>query len=247
MDVRVGTTKKAESWKIDAFELQCWRRLLRAPWTARRSNQSNLKEIIPEHSLEGLMLRLKLQYFGHLMQSQLSGKDPDAGKDWGLEEKGMTEDEMFGWHHWLNGHEFEQTPGDGKGQESLACCSPRAHKQLDTTEWLNNNKKWNQMTLWCKPSFTFCRVCEAHPAVTYQLSSLYCWGQMPTIGTWHIVYPFYWWTLDTQRIGINKLNNPGNSIILLGRKEKCSPTPDFWETSKGSGSWWLALTDSHTY
>ena len=99
-----------EDWcqGIDAFELWCWRRLLRVPWTARRSNQSILKEISPGCSLEGLMLKLKLQYFGYLMRRNwLIGKDPDAGKDWRQEEKGMTEDEMVGWHHWLNGHEFE--------------------------------------------------------------------------------------------------------------------------------------------
>ena len=90
------TIKKVECQRIDAFELWCWRRLLRVPWTARRSN---LKEINPEYSLEGLMLKLKLQYFGHLMQSQLIGKDPDAGKDRRWEEKGMTEDEVVGWHH----------------------------------------------------------------------------------------------------------------------------------------------------
>ena len=94
------TVKKAEHRRIDAFELWCWRRLLRVPWTARRSNQSILEEISPGCSSEGLMLKLKLQYFGHLC------KDPDAGKDWGQEEKGMTEDEMFGWHHRLNGHKF---------------------------------------------------------------------------------------------------------------------------------------------
>ena len=76
--------KKAECWRIDTFELWCWRRLLRVPWTARRSNQSILKEISPEYSLEGLMLKLKLQYFGHLMQRTDSfGKDPDAVKDRG--------------------------------------------------------------------------------------------------------------------------------------------------------------------
>ena len=100
------TIKKAESWRIDAFELWGWRRLLRVPWTARRSNQSILKEISPEYSLEGLMLKLKLQYFGHV-KNWLIGKDPDAGKDWRQEEKGTTEDEMVGWHHRLNGHEFE--------------------------------------------------------------------------------------------------------------------------------------------
>ena len=105
-----------ESWvpKNDAFELWYWRRLLRVPWTARRSNQSILKEISPEYSFEGLMLKLKLQYFGHLMwrsdsfeKTLMLGKDPDVGKDWRLEEKGTTEDEVAGWHHRLNGHEVE--------------------------------------------------------------------------------------------------------------------------------------------
>ena len=90
------TMKKAERQRIDAFELWCWRRLLRVPWTARRSNQSILKETSPGSSLEGVMVKLKLQYFGHLMQR---GKDPDAGRNWGQEEKGTTEGEMAGWHH----------------------------------------------------------------------------------------------------------------------------------------------------
>ena len=96
------TVKKAECWKIDAFELWCWRRLLRVPWTARRSNQFILKEICPGCSLEGLMLKLKL-----FMRSWLIWKDPDAGMDWGQEEKGTTKDEMAGWHHRLDRHEFE--------------------------------------------------------------------------------------------------------------------------------------------
>ena len=100
------TVKKAERQKIDAFELWCCRRLLRVPWTSRRSNQSLLKEVSPGCSLEGLMLKLKLQYFDHA-KSWLIGKDPDAGRDWGQEEKGTTEDEMAGWHHQLDGHEFE--------------------------------------------------------------------------------------------------------------------------------------------
>ena len=83
------------------------------------------------------MLKLKLQYFGHLMQSWLTGKDPDAGKDWRREEKGRTEDEMAGRHHQLYGHQFKRTPGVGDGQGSLACCSPWGHKELDMTEWLN--------------------------------------------------------------------------------------------------------------
>ena len=104
------TVKKAECRKIDAFKLWCWRRLLRVPWTARRSNQSILKGISSEYSLEGLMLKLKCQYSGRLMlrvKSRLIGKDPDAGEDWGQEEKETTEDEMAGWHHQLDGHEFE--------------------------------------------------------------------------------------------------------------------------------------------
>ena len=101
------TVKKAECRRINAFELWCWRRLLRVPWTARRSNQSILKEISPGCSLEGLVLKLKLQYFGHLMRRVDSLEQTlMLGRDWGQEEKGMTEDEMVGWHHRLNGHEF---------------------------------------------------------------------------------------------------------------------------------------------
>ena len=73
-------------------------------------------------------------------ESQLTGKDPDAGKDWGQEEKGATEDEKVGWHHRLNGHEFEQTPRDSEGQGSLECCSPWDHKKSDMAERLNNNR-----------------------------------------------------------------------------------------------------------
>ena len=87
------TIKKTECWRIDAFKLWCWRRLLRVPWTARRSNQSILKEISPEYSLEGLMLKLKLQYFGHLMWTDSLEKTLNAGKDWKWEEKGNTEDD----------------------------------------------------------------------------------------------------------------------------------------------------------
>ena len=100
------TIKKAEHRRIDAFVLSCWRGLLRIPWSARRSDQSILKEISPDYSLNGLMLKLKLQFFGHLMH-WLIRKDLDARKDWRLEEEEMTEDEMVGWHQRLDGHEFE--------------------------------------------------------------------------------------------------------------------------------------------
>ena len=92
----------------------------------------------PEYSLEKLMLKLKLQYFGHLMERADSLEKTYAGKDWRQEEKGMTEDEMVGWHHWLNGHEFEQPLGDGEEQGSLACFSPWGQKKSETTEQLNN-------------------------------------------------------------------------------------------------------------
>ena len=97
------TVKKAGRQRIDAFELWCWRRLLRVLWTATKSNQSILKEIGPGCSFEGLMLKLKLQYIGHLMRRVDSLEKTDARRDWGQEEKGMTEDEMTEWHHWLDG------------------------------------------------------------------------------------------------------------------------------------------------
>ena len=143
----IWTIKKAECRRIDAFELWCWRRLLRVPWTARRSNQSILKEISPWCSLEGLML--KLQYFENSnttetpilwppdAKSWLIGKDPDAGKDWGQEEKGIIENEMVGWHHWLNRHGFGWTLGVGDGQGGLVCCSSWDCKESDTTKQLN--------------------------------------------------------------------------------------------------------------
>ena len=101
------TIQKAEHWRINAFQLWCWRRLLRVPWTERKSNQSILKKISPEYTLEGLMLKLKLQYFGHLMQRTDSLEETLMLKEWRPEEKGTSEDEMFGWHHQLSGHEFE--------------------------------------------------------------------------------------------------------------------------------------------
>ena len=126
------TITKAACRNINAFQLGCWRRLLRVLWTAKRSNQLILKAINTEYSLQRLML--KLQYLGLLMQRADSlEKDSDAGKDWGQEEKGAREDETVGWHHWHNGHEFQQTLEDGGKQRSLVCCSPWGHKELDRT------------------------------------------------------------------------------------------------------------------
>ena len=131
------TVKKAEHRRIDAFELWCWGRLLRVLWTASRSNQSILKEISPEYSLEGLMLELKLQSFGQLMRTDSLEKTLILGKIEGRKRRRWQMDEIVGWHQQLDGHEFEQALGVGDGQGSLACCSPQSHKDSDTPEQLN--------------------------------------------------------------------------------------------------------------
>ena len=133
------TMKKAECRRTDTSELWCWRRLLRVLWTARRSNQSILKEISPGCLLEGLMLKLKLQYFGYLMQWTNSfEKTLMLGKIEGRRRRGRQRMRwLVGWHHRLNGHEFGSPPGVGDGQGGLACCDSWCLKESDTTEWLN--------------------------------------------------------------------------------------------------------------
>ena len=131
------TVKKAERRRIDAFELWCWR-LLRVPWTVRRSNQSILQEISPECSLEGLMLKLKLQYFGHLMQRTDSLKKTlTLGKIEGTRRRGRQRMRLAGWQHWLDERKFEWTLGVGDRQGGLAYCNSWGHKELDKTEWMN--------------------------------------------------------------------------------------------------------------
>ena len=132
------TVKKAECQRIDAFELWCWRRFFRVPWTARRANQSILKKIIPEYSLEGLMLNLKLQYFGHLMQRTDSfEKTLMLGKIEGRRRRGQHR------IRWLDGITDSIDTSLSKlqefvdGQGGLVCCSSWGHKELDTTERLN--------------------------------------------------------------------------------------------------------------
>ena len=126
------TIKMVECWRINAFELWCWRRLLRVLCTARRSNQSILNKINPEYSLEGLMLKLKLQYFGHLMQ-RADLLEKALMNDWKQEGKG-TMDGMVGWYHWLNGHEFEQTQGDGEVVKDRKAWHAAVHGVTDSTE-----------------------------------------------------------------------------------------------------------------
>ena len=125
--------KKAELQRISAFKLLCWRRLLRVSWTRRRSNWSVLKEINPEYSLEGLMLNLKLQCFGHLAWRTNSLEKPLVLGRTELQEKGTIEGKVVEWHHQINAHEFEQTQGDSEGQWIMACCSPWGCKESDTT------------------------------------------------------------------------------------------------------------------
>ena len=136
------TRKKTACWRIDAFELWFWKRLLRIPGTERRSNQSILKEIQPWIFIRMTNAEAPV-FWPPDVKSWLIGKVPEAGKDWGQEEKGATEKEMVGWHHQCNGHELGQSLGDSEGQGGLACCSPWGHKESDMTGWLNNN-----MTVW---------------------------------------------------------------------------------------------------
>ena len=132
------TIKKAERQRIDACELCCWRRLLRVPWIARRSNQSILKEISPVlHWKDRCWSSNSTILWPCDWKYSLTGKDPDAGKDW-RQEKGMKEDEMVGWHHWLNGHESEEAPGVGDGQGKPGVLQAMGSKRVaHTTEQLN--------------------------------------------------------------------------------------------------------------
>ena len=137
------TINKIEHQRIDAFELWCWRRLLRVPWTAGRSNQSILKEISPESVIGRTDAEAEAPIpWPPDEKTWLFRKGHEAWKDWRQEEKEMTDDEMAGWPHWLNGHEFTQAVGDGEGPRCLVCYSPWGCKELDTTEWLNNSNKF---------------------------------------------------------------------------------------------------------
>ena len=140
------TLKKTECWRIDAFELWCGRRLLRVLDSWESCRPLDCKEIQPVHpkgdqpwvlfGRSDVEAETPILWPPHV-KSWLTGKDPDAGRDWGQEEKGMTKDEMAGWHHWLDGHEFGWTPGIGDGQGGLVCCNSWGHEESDVTERLN--------------------------------------------------------------------------------------------------------------
>jgi len=123
------TVKKAEHWRTDAFELSYWRRL-ESPLECKEIQLVNPKGYQSWIFIGRTEAKASILWPPD-MKNWLIGKDPDTGKDWRQEEKGMTEDKMVGWHHWLKGHEFEQALGVGNGQWRLACCSPWGHKELD--------------------------------------------------------------------------------------------------------------------
>ena len=128
-----STIKKAECWRTDTFELWCWRRFFRVPWTAKILNQSILKGNQPWLFIGRTDAEAEAPMFWPRdAKNWLTGKDPDARKGWGQEEKGTTDDEMVGWHHWLNAHKFGQTLGDSEEQGSLSCCSSWGCKESDT-------------------------------------------------------------------------------------------------------------------
>ena len=139
------TVKKAERWTIDVFEVWCWRRLLRVPWTARRSSQSILKSWVFIGRTDA---EAETPVWPPDAKSWLIYKDPDTGKDWRLKEKGMTEDEMVGWHHRLKGHEFGWTLEVADGQGGLACCGSWDGKESDMTERLHWTKLNTFVNIW---------------------------------------------------------------------------------------------------
>jgi len=163
MDLRGWTIRKTERWKIDAFKLWCWRIHMRVPWTSRRPNQSILNEINKPWIFVGRndgKAEAPVVWLPDV-KSWLIGKDADAGKDWGKEEKGLTENEMIGWPHLLNGYEFEQTLRDSEGQESLLFMGWQRVGHNWVTEQLRNNYQkclfyvWLEHTLLVKINFLY--------------------------------------------------------------------------------------------
>ena len=172
------------------------------------------------------MLKLKLQYFAHLMQTADSlEKPPDAGKDWGQEEKRVSEDEMVGWHHRCNGHELGQTLGDGEGQRGLACCSTWGHKELDTAGWLNNNN------LHCITIPTFLLSMDITPFSFFQLS-------LQKLATWQ-------WTFSYLSMGVDVQEFLEGRVFLWWGYWYPGWVPSSWPLTDSAGCW-VPLVLSHT-
>ena len=216
------TVKKAERRRIDALELWCWRRLLRVPWTARRSNQSILKEISPRCSLEGMMLKLKLQYFGHLMRRVDSLEKLWCWEGLGAGGEGDTEDEMAGWHHWLDGYEFGWTQGVGDGQGSLACCNTWGHKELDMTVQLN----WTELRQRIKQRHYFAN--KGPSSQNYGFFSTHVWmWELDDKESWALKNWCFWTAVLEKTLEspldckeIQPVHPKGNqSWIFIGRSE----------------------------
>ena len=243
------TLKKAEHRRINAFELWCWRRRLRVPLTARRSNQSILKEINPKYSLEGLMLKLKFKYFGHLM-SWLIRKDSDAGKDWWQEEKGMAEDEMVRWHHWLNGHECEKTSGDDevwhaaihgvtKSQTWLSNWTTTiSHTDLKDYDSVNWFFWWS--VEWKKSSWQPRGLCPFDSCFTHRMEK----AMAPHSSTlaWKIPWmeePGRLQSMGSLRVGHNWVTSLSLSCIGEGNGNplQCSCL----ENPRDGGAWWVSV------
>ena len=207
------TVKKAELRRIDAFELWCWRRLLRVPWTARRSNQSIMKEISPGISLEGMMLKLKLQYFGHLMQKGDSLKKT-------LMLGGIRDRRRRGRQRmrWLDGItdsmdvEFEWTPGVHDGQEGLACCNSWGRKELDTTDRLN----------WTDTVKGFGIINKAEVDVFLKQNMMFFWSKSKQNRYICLISKLmFLYHNAAKMIQSLTLHIPGISVSNLGMKRRC--------------------------
>ena len=198
-----------ESWapRIDAFELWCWRRLLRVPWTARRSNHSILKETSPGCSLEELMLRLKLQYFGHLTWRVDSlEKTLMLGGIGGRRRRGR---QRMRWHHWLDAHEFGWTPGVGDGQGGLVCCDSWGGGESDMTERLNWTEAHTQQLV--KPEHPKVHALQQEKLLQWEACALH---------------------LQSSSHSLQLEKSPCSSEDVAEPKKKESTMPNLWDDAK---------------
>ena len=203
--------RKAEYQRIDPFKLWCWRRLLRVPWSARRSNQSILKGNQPwifigrtDAEAEAPIL------WPPGAKNWLIGKDPEAGKDWEQEEKGVIEDEMVGWYHWLNWHEFEKTPGDSERQGSLVCCSP----------WYAKN--WTRLGDWTRRRW--------HPTPVLLPGKSHGWRSLVGCSPW-----------DHEESDMTERLHFHFSLSCIGEGNGNPLQCSYLENPRDGGAWWAAV------